>query len=96
MGRWAEPPWTAADLRADAEAMRVAALCGVSRNGGLPLALSAAGAMKDDDCGWSEVLYALTHSSEQLEIAGEAYHPYQREYATLVRARTLVTLPPMV
>jgi hypothetical protein len=78
-------PWTVEELRADADAMRVAALCGVGEGkaGGLPLALQTVGS-EASELGWAGVLKMLT--GDDLGELDPAYHPHEEQYRTLFAA----------
>ena len=55
--------------------------------GGLPLALAAMGAMKDESRDWRDVRHRLSNASEEdMSIADSKYNPYQNEYRTLFGA----------
>jgi hypothetical protein len=89
MGSWAiranGQPWTVEELRADADAMRLAALCGVGEGkaGGLPLALQTVGS-EASELGWAGVLEMLT--GDDLGELDPAYHPHDEQYRTLFAA----------
>ena len=83
MGSWAQPSWTAEQLRADEDAMAVARLCGAGRADGLPLALSSVGALVRSGRTWGAVLRWLSDARKEVEV-GPDYHPeYGEEYRTV-------------